>query len=270
VGYSTNQKLNEVGIETVADLIRQAHALPALVGAGNAKKLLATAQGLDVEEDLVKDVATVSAEKNFGLRNLTLEQTRELLLALCESAVGRCPPRAAVERATVKLKMAVEGWQEPSKKGGVGDVFDWSRGASCSKGGPESGAIFDLIAPFLTEVDTSRIRGVGVMLKLKEGNERKRKLESTLDRWFAGETLLSGVEKPLNVSNKMQLSSDQIGGVTDECIVCGTEILLGHLTAHMATHLQQSEVCPCPICFEPIELTDTAHVSNHFPLPRLA
>ena len=264
VGYSTNEKLASIGVETVQDLVRRSAEVPGLIGAGVAKKLLAIAQGLDVEEDLVKDVSTVSAEKNFGLRNLTPDQARELLRALCEAAVGRCLPRVSVERATLKLKLAGDDWQEPSKKGGVGDAHDWSRSVSYSKQIPDPNAIYELTSLLLADIDTTRIRGLGISLKIKV--EKKRKFDCTLDRWFAGETL--ALDKPTHAQPVFSgLTVEEKGGVTDSCVVCGMDVLLGHLTSHMVTHLNQAEVCPCPICFEPIELTDTAHVSGHFPLP---
>jgi nucleotidyltransferase/DNA polymerase involved in DNA repair len=269
VGYSTQAKLAEVGIETVGDLIRDKDKLPSLLGAGIAKKLIATAQGQDLEEEISQIPSTVSAEKNFGLRNLTLQQASELLEALCETASQRCPPKVVVEKAVLKLKLAGDDWVESAKKGGIGEAYDWSRTMDVKQGSP----IIEILNPILKEIETTRIRGIGVSLKIKStGNpeqDKKRKANDiTLDKWMAGESIAI-LNKPVEFP-KQKISENFEEGITEPCIVCGTQVLVGHLTKHFIMHLNDAsdvQLCPCPICFEPIELTDTVHFSSHFSLP---
>ena len=269
VGYSTQAKLAEVGIETVGDLLRDKDKLPSLLGAGIAKKLIATAQGQDIEEESSQIPSTVSAEKNFGLRNLTLQQAGELLEALCETAIQRCPPKVVVEKAVLKLKLAGDDWVESTKKGGIGEAYDWSRTMDVKQGAQ----IFGILNPILKEIDTTRIRGIGVSLRIKPigvpEQDRKRKANDiTLDKWMAGEAIAVS-NKPVDLPKRKNAETLE-EGVTDTCIVCGTQVLVGHLTKHFIMHLNDAsdiQVCPCPICFEPIELTDTVHFSSHFILP---
>ena len=131
--------------------------------------------------------------------------------------------------------------------------------------------IIRVLANMLKEIDTTRIRGIGVALKLKPAQSVPSKgTTGTLEEFFAGTVSTSnrpessiGVKRPLEKEDVV-MESDL---VTSACIVCGLRILPGHLSKHFATHLGAEEVCPCPICFEPIELTDAAHVSSHFILP---
>lgn len=263
VGYSTNQKLLEMGIETVGDLLRSSERLPASIGAANAKKLIAIAQGIDLAEDVVKEIATVSAEKNFGLRNLSTQQAADLIEALGQSVLGRCPPGAIIEKVVLRLKMAGDDWVEPAKKGGIGEVYDFSRTVAYP-----GGSIAVLLVPILGEVDTTRIRGIGVTAKLKESAAQERKRgrdQDTLDKWFNGERFQPESLRPKIAVSPVETRAEQVGGITDFCVVCGTEVLLGSLTSHfISAHLNKDEVCPCPICGDLIEVADSGHVATHF------
>ena len=247
VGYATRGKLASIGIETVADLLQNTSDLSAILGAQTFRKLLNTAKGIDNEEDEVggKPLQTISSEKNFGLRNLTIDDTRDLLVAICESVCERLAGGVA-SKATLKLKIAVEGWTEPAKKGGIGETFDWSRTAPVGKEG-NSANLAKILDPFLLEVDTSRIRGIGVSLKLVEtlgathATSKRVKLHSP---------------EPLN-----EFPKSQYVGVTTLCVVCKAEVLTGSLTAHFLTHKQD---CACPICGIVIPVTDSKHFGEHF------
>jgi nucleotidyltransferase/DNA polymerase involved in DNA repair len=270
IGYSTHAKLTDVGIDTVGDLLRSSEKLPGLLGPGIAKKLIATAQGQDVDEDNLGSIQplTVSAEKNFGLRNLSLEQARDLLEALCGAAQARCPPKAIVEKAVLKLKLAGDDWVEPAKKGGIGAANDWSRSVDIST----TTSVFPPLAAMLKDIDTVRIRGIGVALKLKPPPQSvpARGAGGTLEQFFSKQISTSNRTSPARESRKRSLDDDSSAMmVTSACIVCGLDILPGHLSKHFATHLgnEDCQVCPCPICLEPIELSDTSHVSSHFILP---
>ena len=260
IGYSNQCKLIEIGIETVGDLLRNQDRLANLLGAGTARKLIATAQGQDTEEDLSQNIQplTVSAEKNFGLRNLSLDQARELLEALCGAAVERCPVQVGIEKAVLKLKLAGDDWVEPTKKGGVGDAHDWSRSVDTRN----TANFFSVLAPLLRDIDTTRIRGIGVALKLKPP-QAVGISGGTLEDFFSGKVV--STKRPLSPISKKRDVVMESDMVTSPCVVCGLEILPGYLTRHFASHLGEgAQVCPCPICFEPIELTDAYHVSRHF------
>jgi nucleotidyltransferase/DNA polymerase involved in DNA repair len=267
IGYSTHAKLSEIGIETVGDLLRRQTKLPGLLGSGIARKIIAVAQGQDLEEDIgtaAIQPTTVSAEKNFGLRNLTLQQSIDLLSALCEAATQRCPPKTVVDKAILKLKLAGDDWVEPSKKGGIGDAYDWSRSLDYNLGKD----LVALLSPLLNDIDTTRIRGIGVALRIKPVAKPG---GTTLENFFTGQIpKRNDTVRPQKRTLESTRKDDETCLVTDVCIVCGAEVLVGHLTTHFATHLTENDgpqMCPCPICFEPVELTDTAHVSNHFRLP---
>jgi nucleotidyltransferase/DNA polymerase involved in DNA repair len=259
VGYSTQAKLSELGIESVGDLVRAKDRLASILGPGIARKIIATAQGEDIDEEQWTIPSTVSAEKNFGLRNLSLQQARELLEALCEAVMERCPPKCGIDKIVLKLKLAGDDWVEPSKKGGIGDAHDWSRSVGFKGAGV---SIFAHICGLLNDVETIRIRGIGVSLRIKAPEENRKRKGVTLDKWMAGESLESD---KIGAMMEVRMAMPEKGGVTSACIVCGTEVLLGHLTRHLLSHMDQ--VCPCPVCFEPVELTDTAHFSSHFILP---
>ena len=266
VGYSTLAKLGSIAVETVGDLLRESARVPALIGPGNARKLLNTAQGIDNEEDLnVKDISTISAEKNFGLRNLTFQESSDLLLALCENVVSRLPRTSVVEKAILKLKLAGDDWVEPKKKGGIGDAYDFSK--TCTIAGPISGtSIHEVLSPVLggLSIDTTRIRGIGVSLKLKEDPEPKRlKVSGQLDKWFAGEKVGGEVISRPDVERHYE---EEKIVVTDTCLMCGDEIPIGSLTNHFLAAHRNDELCLCPICKEPIEVTDAEHVASHFSL----
>jgi nucleotidyltransferase/DNA polymerase involved in DNA repair len=269
VGYSTLTKLESIGVQTVGDLLRESARVPALIGPGNARKVLNTAQGIDNEEDLnVKDITTVSAEKNFGLRNLTFQESSDLLLALCENVISRLPRTSVVEKAILKLKLAGDDWVEPKKKGGIGDAYDFSKTCPLAQSQEISGrSIHEVLCPILrsSAIDTTRIRGIGVSLKLKEESESKRqKISGQLDKWFAGEKV-GGENISPDVEINYQKEVERIV-VTDTCLMCGDDIPIGSLTSHFLAAHRNDEVCLCPICKEPIEVTDTEHVASHFNL----
>jgi nucleotidyltransferase/DNA polymerase involved in DNA repair len=260
IGYSTHAKLNAIGVETVGDLFRVQSKLPGLLGAGNAKKILAVAQGQDLDDDGPSGThpTTVSAEKNFGLRNLSLQQSIDLLGALCDAAKQRCTPRSAVEKAVLKLKLASDDWVEPAKKGGIGDAYDWSKTVDITS----LDGLISILSPLLKDIDTTRIRGIGVALRIKPLASTAGK--ATLENFFVGN--VPDRKRPREVIEPLPKKFIE-NGVTDQCVVCGAEVLVGHLTSHFVSHLNGDDgeqVCPCPICFEPIELTDATHVSNHF------
>ena len=271
VGYSTQVKLRSIGVETVGDLLRERDRLPGLIGAGNARKLIATARGIDLEEEVLKEVSTVSAEKNFGLRNLTLAEATNLLEALSESVLKRCPPNSVIEKVVLKLKLAGDDWVEPTKKGGVGEVYDFSRTVNYA---PCVGGMHMLLLQHLGQVEPTKIRGIGVSVRLKEpaataGADRKRGRDlNTLDRWMGGEDSVPKEVKRVEPERAVKPSvipEHLAEGPTDLCVVCGMEILMGSLTNHfLAAHSDGEEVAPCPICGEPIELKDSAHVASHF------
>jgi len=275
VGHSTLAKLQSIGIQTVDDLIRDSARISALIGAGNARKLLNTAHGIDNEEDVnVKEISTVSAEKNFGLRNLTLQESSDLLLALCENVVGRLPPKSVVDKATLKLKLAGDDWVEPKKRGGIGDAYDFSRTFPVNVQTVLTGALIhaDLVGVLSREgIDTSRIRGIGVSVKLRETENMVAKRQKVngagqLDKWFAGETIGGGREDVLNVEAVVKEKVDDTVVITDTCLMCGDEIPIGSLTNHFLAAHRNDEVCFCPICKEPIDVTDSTHVASHFSL----
>ena len=278
VGYSTLAKLQSIGVQTVDDLLRESARVPALIGAGNARKLLNTAQGIDNEEDVnVKEISTVSAEKNFGLRNLTLQESSDLLLALCENVVGRLPPKSSIDKATLKLKLAGDDWVEPKKRGGIGDAYDFSRTCSISSQTALTGALIhgSLVTVLSTEsIDTTRIRGIGVSVKLREeesANAKRQKMGGSgqLDKWFAGEKVGGSdarmVEEIVHQENRPHNDNQEVV-ITDTCLMCGDEIPIGSLTNHFLAAHRNDQVCFCPICKEPIDIADVSHVASHFSL----
>ena len=275
VGYSTFAKLQSIGIHSVEDLLRESSSrIAALIGAGNAKKLLNTAQGIDNEEDVnVKEISTVSAEKNFGLRNLSFQESSDLLLALCENVVSRLlsSTSTVIDKATLKLKLAGDDWVEPKKRGGIGDAYDFSRTCTLP---PKSTthltgtAIHALLIPIMvsSEIDTTRIRGIGVSLKLgtEDTGKRQKTVSGQLDKWFAGENFGGGSAAREIVAVPVNESRDDQVVITDTCLMCGDEIPVGSLTNHFLAAHRNDEICLCPICKDPIEVTDVSHVASHF------
>ncbi len=282
VGYSTENKLTEIGAVYVRDLVelhaRTPQVLVSVLGAGTAANLVNTARGIDNEDELAKEISTVSAEKNFGFRNLTLTDATDVLEALCENLVERVPPKSAVDKVVLKLKMAAEGWVEPTKKGGIGDVFDFTRSANF----PKSLSNLDpknfskILLPFLGEVDPDRIRGIGVSAKLAAAEQdpfgvKKRQLpgQNTLqtlwDKKSTNETHYSAKKKisqPISLQPVVLRESGV--GPTSTCVVCGDLILVGSLLKHFLSHSREAEVCLCPVCNEPVQVTDCLHVASHF------
>ena len=273
VGINTQQKLKSAGIETVADLVNWSPSeLGGLVGHGIAKKLLSSARGLDILEDFQdekeKDCQkTVSAEKNFGLRNLSLDQASDLLAALCESVENRCGPDCEIEKVSLKLKMAGPDWVEPAKKGGIGDAMDWSRSVVVPKkknGKEKINGFHAFLSPLLREIDSSRIRGIGVAAKIAHTISFNNNHKLTIKDVFAGKLKDS---PPLPALPKQLEQAQENGGITDACILCGAHVLLGHLTDHLLTHPPADFICPCPICGDLIDLADSAsHTACHFTL----
>jgi nucleotidyltransferase/DNA polymerase involved in DNA repair len=88
VGFSTQQKLRSfLGVETVGDLLKHSSELPRLLGAGIARKLVASANGLDPpDEEEEKEMSSVSAEKNFGLSQSGLVNFPLLLFSKLSSS----------------------------------------------------------------------------------------------------------------------------------------------------------------------------------------
>ena len=265
VGYSTQQKLSTVlGIETVGDLLKHAGELPKLLGAGIARKLVAAASGLDTEDEN-NNFSTVSAEKNFGLRNLSLGEASDLLLALCESVEGRLLPNAEIDKVVLKLKIAGDDWVEPQKKGGIGNAQDWSKSVNCQN----MQNIHSLVAPLLADIDTTRIRGIGVAVRLAANDFFTNDKTVTLKDMFSGKRRIENISSP-PVKCVGNVFKDVGTVITDTCIMCGSEILIGHLTDHLLSHVandgDQKQLFPCPICGDPVELGDSTHVAAHFNL----
>jgi nucleotidyltransferase/DNA polymerase involved in DNA repair len=277
VGYSTRTKLSDLGIETVSDLLvfykRSPEQLISLFGANTTANLINTATGIDNPEDIAKEISTVSAEKNFGFRNLTKEAAVDVIVALCENVTQRIPPKAGVEKVVLKLKMAPDGWVEPSKKGGIGNVYDFTRSANFTRGLNKSDPtnFSKLVVPFLNEVDPDRIRGLGVSVRLTwdtVGTKRALPGQHTLENMWNGDTAKSTkIIASSSSSTKLTVDPFAMAGPTSVCVVCGDRILVGSLVPHFLSHSRTEEMALCPICNQPIELDDTFHVAQHF-MPR--
>jgi hypothetical protein len=123
------------------------------------------------------------------------------------------------------------------------------------------------LSPLLAEVDPTKIRGIGVALKLEARRKRKDTNALTLEEIFAGKRASRGEDKEeMQMREEVQSARATTAFVTDCCKICGSEIIVGKLTEHLLTHLNDDEICPCPICGDLVELTDSAHVAAHFEL----
>ena len=212
-------------------------------------------------------------QKNFGLRNLSFQESSDLLLALCENVVSRLlsSTSTVIDKATLKLKLAGDDWVEPKKRGGIGDAYDFSRTCTLP---PKStthltgAAIHALLIPIIasSEIDTTRIRGIGVSLKLgtEDTGKRQKTVSGQLDKWFAGENFGGGSAAREIVAVPVNESRDDQVVITDTCLMCGDEIPVGSLTNHFLAAHRNDEICLCPICKDPIEVTDVSHVASHF------
>ena len=252
-GYVACKKLEEFGITLVHQLLDRRNEVARILGSGIAKKLIQTAEGIDFEETEEKN-HTVSAEKNFGLRNLTIASATDLIRALADEVLRRIPKDARVDRATLKIKIAVPGWTESFKKGGMGEVFDWSKGCRWTS---RSTDLADVLSPLLNDMDAApdRIRGIGVAVRLTRSVA-----EGPLDNLFGSKKIRSS--PPKNFAANTFLPVD--AGVMDFCSVCNAQVVVGCLTKHFLTHLEKDQHCVCPICHAQIAITDNTHIANHF------
>ncbi|KAF4748255.1 deoxycytidyl transferase, partial [Perkinsus olseni] len=165
VGYRTLEKLqNEFGLATVGDLLdpNLAPLLAESFGVKTAERMLANARGEDYRNDLVTDISTVSADKNFGIRNVTPESARQLVRALVAQVTplleGLVP-----ERAILRLYLAPDDWVEPFKFMGIGACYQWSRSCAVSLAKND---IATLAVGLLEGVEVHRIRGAGVAVRV--------------------------------------------------------------------------------------------------------
>ncbi|KAF4697365.1 deoxycytidyl transferase [Perkinsus olseni] len=165
VGYRTLGKLqNEFGLATVGDLLdpNLAPLLAESFGVKTAERMLANARGEDYRNDLVTDISTVSADKNFGIRNVTPESARQLVRALVAQVTplleGLVP-----ERVILRLYLAPDDWVEPFKFMGIGACYQWSRSCAVSLAKND---IATLAVGLLEGVEVHRIRGAGVAVRV--------------------------------------------------------------------------------------------------------
>ncbi|KAF4673583.1 deoxycytidyl transferase [Perkinsus chesapeaki] len=165
VGYRTLEKLqNEFGLVTVGDLL-DPNLVPALnqsFGAKTVERMLTNARGEDYRNDLVTDISTVSADKNFGIRNVTPESARQLVQALV-AQVTPLLEGLSPERVILRLYLAPDDWVEPFKFMGIGACYQWSRSCPIT---PTKNDIATLAIGLLEGVEVHRIRGAGIAVRV--------------------------------------------------------------------------------------------------------
>ena len=254
VGFATEKKLQQLGVCTVGELLTCGQRLVGVLGTAIAKKLLAAAEGQDlVDEDSSREIRSVSAEKNFGLRNINQTTGTELLLNLASHLRARWRPVLQPDRLTLKLLLAGDDWVEPSKHLGCGHCQAWSKSTALSSiTGLEQAAVI------LAEgVEWHRIRGAGLSLRVAEKPTVK-PAQRTLHSWMKAGPLepVESVERPVEVEPVVIEVEAAEPMFTEMCSICGTDVVLGELTKHLSGHLRSDRDHPisCEFCQFPVTL----------------
>ena len=254
VGRSVSDKLADLKVETVADLVAAAHKIPAALGIGTARRILAVAKGEDLpeEEDNGK---TISVEKNFGLRNLDRTAFASLVSALASQLKDRYSVDGGlVERLGVKILIAGDDWTEPAKIGGCGhcEVFN----KTCHVRENVFDKLEDKVMEMVTEgrIVFDRIRGVGISVKVSRSDKsnqtfgnQQRTIKGFFDKRHRTENLIQiNNDKQLTESFDDQFTEPKMketrNVLTDDCDICGSPVPIGSLTDHLVAHMQSIDV----------------------------
>lgn len=232
VGYRTLGKLqNEFGLATIGDLLDPniAPLLADSFGAKTAERMLTNARGEDYRNDLVTDISTVSADKNFGIRNVTPESARQLVRALVAQVMplleGLVP-----ERVILRLYLAPDDWVEPFKFMGIGACYQWSRSCAVT---PSKNDIAALAIGLLDGVEVHRIRGAGVAVRVhpKDQSHNGDKNQRTLTD-FLGKKPNPPVSKKRRTSTIDAATSAAIARLEEESTIRSWRD--GHADAELA------------------------------------
>merc|ERR1712110_1000071 len=111
----------------------------------------------------------MSAEINFGVRLSNWDGTLKLLDQVAQQIAERLATfNHQASQLTLKVKIAVPGWQEPPKKGGHGRCEDCSRSTLLPKVTREASILLHHATQLLNGLspDPSRIRGMGLSVRM--------------------------------------------------------------------------------------------------------
>ena len=184
VGRKMAAQLLERGLRTCRDVLAQDKGQLRQWFGVRGEMVWAYARGEDFGSGPPAARQSMSAQMTWGIRVQDRPGALKILTEVAQQLSERLARSGSLAaHVTLKLMIAVPGWEEPMKKGGHGMCESVTRSALLSSASHEAPALyrcalqlFDAVAP-----PPARLRGVGLAARLGEASGTER---SGLSRWL--------------------------------------------------------------------------------------